>query len=205
MDANTLTLYADASALMKQQRIPPIVCWESDAKILEQWLVMVTVLLGPQERHPAVFELATLLEAVDEVNSCLGAQSGAQQDMPDALVRLIQTDFNERFQQFFTSHLPVRWSHLTSLIRTLTTGHFRPGTVTMPGGFRINVLTALTPYRETAPPHRAPAQRGGDDHTTTSHVAGQNPNPLPHLQVGPGFRLRQAMEQATSVTGTPVP
>ena len=61
LDANTLTLYADAAVLMKQQRIPPIVRWEAAEKMLEQWLVVVTVLLGPQERHPAVFELDTLL------------------------------------------------------------------------------------------------------------------------------------------------
>ena len=36
--------------------------------MLDQWLVMVTVLLGPQERHPEVFELETLLEAAEEVN-----------------------------------------------------------------------------------------------------------------------------------------
>ena len=77
LDANTLTSYADAATLMKQQRIPPIVGWEAAAKMLEQWLVVVTVLLGPQERHPAVFELATLLEAADEVNSRLRAQAGA--------------------------------------------------------------------------------------------------------------------------------
>ena len=74
---------------MKQQRILPIVGWEAAAKMLEQWLVVVTLLLGPQERHPSVFELATLLEAADKVNSRLRAQAAAQQDMPVALVRLI--------------------------------------------------------------------------------------------------------------------
>ena len=103
LDANTLTSYGDASELMKQQRIPPIVGWEAAAKILKQWLVVVTVLLGPQERHQAVFELATLLEAADEVKSCIRAQAGAQQDIPPALVRLIQTEFKESFRQFFTS------------------------------------------------------------------------------------------------------
>ena len=48
LDANTLTSYADAAALMKQQRIPPLVGWETAAKMLKQWLVVVTVLLGPQ-------------------------------------------------------------------------------------------------------------------------------------------------------------
>ena len=55
--------------------------------MLEQWLVVVTVLLGPPERHPAVLELATLLEAANEVNSLLRAQAGAQQDMPATLVK----------------------------------------------------------------------------------------------------------------------
>ena len=86
LDANTMTSYADAAALIKQQCIPPIVGWEAAAKILEQWLIVVTVLLGTQERHPAVFELATLLEAVDEVNACLRAQATVQQDIPAALV-----------------------------------------------------------------------------------------------------------------------
>ena len=66
-------------------------------KMLEQWLVMVTVLLGPQERHPTVIELATLLEAADEVNSRLRFQAASKPDMPTDLVRIIQTDFNESF------------------------------------------------------------------------------------------------------------
>ena len=103
--------------------------------MLEQWLIVVKVLLGPEEHHPAVFELSKLLEASNEVNSRLRAQVGAQQDIPAALVRLIQTEFNKSFRQVFTSHLPVHWPHLNPLIRTLTTGHFHPDTVTMPGGF----------------------------------------------------------------------
>ena len=48
LDANTMTSYADAAALMKQQRIPPIVGWEAASKMLEQWLVVVMVLLVQQ-------------------------------------------------------------------------------------------------------------------------------------------------------------
>ena len=59
---------------MKQQRIPPNVGWGAAANMLEQWLVVVMVLLGPQERHPSVFKLATLLEGADEVNSRLQSQ-----------------------------------------------------------------------------------------------------------------------------------
>ena len=71
LEANTMTSYMDAAALMKQQRIPPIFGWEAAENILEQWLLVVTVLLGPQERLPAVFEIVTLLEAADKVNSRL--------------------------------------------------------------------------------------------------------------------------------------
>ena len=55
LNANNLTSYVDAAALMKQQRIPPIIGCEAAAKMLEQWLIMVTFLLGPRERHPALF------------------------------------------------------------------------------------------------------------------------------------------------------
>ena len=129
----------------------------------------------------------------------------AREDLSEALVRLVQTEFNKSFRQAFTSHLPVRCPHLTPLIRTLTTGHFRPDTVTIPSGFRLNFPTAPPSYRSAAPQNRAPAQQGGDKHTATSQVAVQNPNPLLHLQVGPGFRLRQSMEQSNVTTRSPVP
>ena len=148
---------------MKQECIPPIVGWEAAAKMLQQWLVIVTFLLGPKERHPALFELATLLEAAEEVNSRLRAKAAVQKDMPAALIRLIQTDFNETFCQVFTSHLPVCWPHFTPLIRTLTTGHFHPDIVTMMGGFRQNQPTDIVPYRRTAPSqNKSTAQRRGD-------------------------------------------
>ena len=113
LDANTMTSYTNTVALMKQQRIPPIFIWEAEAKMLEQWLVLITVLLGPQERHPAVFDLKTLLGSAEEVNSLLRAQAEVQQDTPAALVRLVQTKLNNIFRQVFASHLLVRWPHFT--------------------------------------------------------------------------------------------
>ena len=147
---------------MKKQRIPPIVGWEAAEKILKQWLVVVTVLLGPQERHPAMFELVTLLEAADEVNSRLQSQAAVQKDMLASLVQLIQTEFNESLRQVFTSQLPVHWPHFTPLTRTLTTAHFHPDTITMLGGFRHNLPTAITPHCTTDPHYKTPtAQRVG--------------------------------------------
>ena len=86
LDTNTLTSYTNAATLMKQQHIPPIFGWKVATKMLEQCLIMVMVLLGPQERYSAVFELATLLEAANEFNSHLQSQAAVQQDMLAALV-----------------------------------------------------------------------------------------------------------------------
>ena len=71
LDANTMTSCADAAALMKQHHIQHIFGWDATENMLEQCLVVVTVLLGQQERHPSVFELATLLAEAEEVNSRL--------------------------------------------------------------------------------------------------------------------------------------
>ena len=64
----------------EKQCILPIVGWEAAANIMDRWLVVVTVQLRPQELHPAVFELVTLLSATEEVNSRLQAQEEVQQD-----------------------------------------------------------------------------------------------------------------------------
>ena len=111
-----------------------------------------------------MFEITNLLEAADVVNSRLRAQAAVQQDIPAALVQLVQTEFNESFRQVFTSHLPVCWPHFTPLILKLTKGHFPPVTVTMPGGFRTSIINTPTPQRTSAPPLKtqAPAQCRGD-------------------------------------------
>ena len=71
LDANTMNSYANTAALMKQHHIPLIIGWGGTANMLKQWIVVITVLLGPQDRHLEVFELATFLTAADEVNSRL--------------------------------------------------------------------------------------------------------------------------------------
>ena len=49
LDSNLLTSYADTAALMKKQRILKIVGSEGASKMLEQWLVLINVILGPPE------------------------------------------------------------------------------------------------------------------------------------------------------------
>ena len=53
LESNAMTSYANTAALMKKYLILTIVGWEAAAKILDQWLIVVTVLLGLQEHNPA--------------------------------------------------------------------------------------------------------------------------------------------------------
>ena len=96
---------------------------------------------------------------------------------------------------------------LPPLFCTLATGHFHLGTVTMTGGFGHILAISVKTHRSAAPPHKTSttAHLGGEAYTATSKVAVQTPAPLPHLQIGPRFRLRQSMEQAAETKYMPVP
>ena len=73
LDSNMLTSYTNTAVLMIKQQISPIVIWEGAAKTLEQWLMLLDVILGPPELHPAIHELIVLVEAADEVSARLRA------------------------------------------------------------------------------------------------------------------------------------
>ena len=45
-----------------KQNISPIVVWEGAEKMLEQWIVLLGVILGSQELRPVIHELAKLVE-----------------------------------------------------------------------------------------------------------------------------------------------
>ena len=73
LDSNMLTSYTNTAVLMIKQQISPIVIWEGAAKTLEQWLMLLDVILGPPELHHAIHELIVLVEAADEVSARLRA------------------------------------------------------------------------------------------------------------------------------------
>ena len=50
-------------------------------------------------------------------------QEVAGKDLVEALVKLGLNESNKSGRHVFTSHLLLRWTHITPLIRTLTTGH----------------------------------------------------------------------------------
>ena len=124
--------------------------------MIEQWLVLLDVILGPPELHPAVHELSVLVEAAEEVSTRICAQSQHQPGMPAALICLVHTEFNESFRQVFMIPLPVRWPHFAPLVRTLTTGHFRANSVSMTGGFKDH--TPPPPRKRTITKHTSHQQ-----------------------------------------------
>ena len=47
LDSNTITSYANIAALMMKHRILPIFGWKGASNILEQWIVLIGVILVP--------------------------------------------------------------------------------------------------------------------------------------------------------------
>ena len=97
LDSNMLTSYFDTTALMTKEHIAPIIGWERAANMLEQWLVLIDVILGPPEPHPAIYKLSVLVEVADNVSARLHAQAHHQPDMPEMLIHLVQTELKESF------------------------------------------------------------------------------------------------------------
>ena len=108
LESKTLMSYNDTAARMTKQRISPIMGWEGAANMLEQWLVLLHIILGLPELHPSVHKLSVLVNTAGEVSACLRTQAHQKPDMPAALIHIVQTEFNESFRQFFVSPLPVR-------------------------------------------------------------------------------------------------
>ena len=210
LESNTLTSYADTVALMTKQRIYPIMGWEGASKILNQWIVLLDLILGPPDLHPEVHDLSVLVDTAKEVSARLRAQSHQQPDTLSALIHLIQTEFNESFRQVFVIPLPVRWSHFAPLVRNLTTGHFRASSVSIPGGFKdLKSPPQKTRHQQQGNPAPPAAPRTGDSRCSIGarpvQVQEHNPAPNPQLQVGPGFNLRLVMDMAAGSFGYPVP
>ena len=129
LDSNTLTSYSDTTALMTKEHIAPIIGWEGAVNMLEQWLVLLDVILGPPEPHPAIYKLSVLVEAADKISARLHAQAHHQPGMPATLIHLIQTELNKSFWKVFMRPLTVCWPHFVPPVWTLTTGQFRENLV----------------------------------------------------------------------------
>ena len=166
--------------------------------------------MGPPDEPLAVHEILMIIEATSEVIACLRAQACHQPSMSVALIRPIQTEFNESLGKVFISTIPVRWPQLTMLMRTLATGNFRPESVVMTREFhgigRQPIERLGKKLREN---HQESGGGGGRASQKTPKTAWQkavhDPAPIQSLHVGTGFKLRLVMDMAKDMTITAVP
>ena len=97
LEINMLTIHSDTTNLLQRQRIVSIVRCEEDKKIMQQWSVLLDVILGPLETHPTIYELTRLIDVAKEVNYRLQAQVKIKKNIPEDLIRLIKDDLDESF------------------------------------------------------------------------------------------------------------
>ena len=76
--------------------------------------------------HPGTYKVPGILGETTWVGARLRAQSHRQPTFPTALLRMIQTEFNESFCQALEHHQRVRWLEFDQLRSSLDTVNFRP-------------------------------------------------------------------------------
>ena len=64
---------------------------------MEVWAVICVIFLGDEANNPETFEIFWLIEETEGVSLHLHTQAQQQPAFPATLMRLIQTEFNERF------------------------------------------------------------------------------------------------------------
>ena len=123
-------------------------------------------------------------------------------------LRLIQTDFNKIFGQFFTISLPVRWLQLVTLTRTLIIGHSRPENTPMMVILRYMTRKTQGQTRKAFPAPASVALDGGETRSSTQDThqeSVENTAPIVQLQVGPSFKIMFAMYMAEEMRVDSIP
>ena len=162
----------------------------------------MTVILRSGRSHPAAYELIMFIDASDEVNVRLRTQARYQPSMPEDLMQLIKTDFNESCRKVFTSALSVMMTRLEMFTRTLASWNFLPERVVLPRVFQDQPQVTTEHLGKRVPTVHQYMVGGGS--TITGRLSQEtvaNPAPIPEMQVRPGFKLRLAMDMAKTMTG----
>ena len=75
LDRSTTTMYADTYTLLQRHKVAPIKGWEKEKSMLKKWEVFLAFMWVPTQKHPSVYEIMLLIDAEEEVNERLQAQS----------------------------------------------------------------------------------------------------------------------------------
>ena len=182
LETNTMTSYVDTAVLINKQRAPPHHRLGSGSKYAGT--------LDCHHHRPPRTTRAPL-SGLRSVKYPQGHRRGklapttpnnVQQDIPAAPIIILYTEFKERLQKVLASQPLVNWPHFTPLIWTLTPGHFHPGTVTMPKGFRPIILKKPAPLREIStppPPSKNSSTERGGNHCPITPGSGIESHPSP--------------------------
>ena len=89
LESRMRTTYADTNSMIQHQKVAPIIGWEAIINMLEQWTLLLTVILVPGRSNPEVYKLTMLINASEEVNVRRQAQARYQHSMPATLVLIV--------------------------------------------------------------------------------------------------------------------
>ena len=60
--SSTLITYTDTTSLLQCQKVDTIIIWEAAVNMLDQWAVLLMVILGEGILHPTVYYLTMLID-----------------------------------------------------------------------------------------------------------------------------------------------
>ena len=123
LGVGTLTSFVYTILLMGNQKFSPIAAWYKTASQLEAWAVFYTVFLGDNGFHPTTYEIFLLPEETSRVIPGLRVQARQKPTFSDAILCLIQQEFNKIFRQVLGGRQRVRWPNLEILRMALATGN----------------------------------------------------------------------------------
>ena len=206
-----LTSFAEMILLMGKKKVAPIASWEEVVSQLEAWAMFCTLFLGDDGVHPVTYDMLLFQEETSGVSPRLQEQDRQKPTLPSALLRFIQQELNDSFRQAL-DRKQREVKTFKSLQRVLATRDFRPELVALPG--------RLTPLDSTQPPPAAPHCQELESHLPAAGTppppnhqthgrrinqdAEQNYHPAPQIHIGPGFRIRMALDKAAA-SGVSIP
>ena len=135
VDSNMLTSYDNMASLFQFYHISSILLWEAAAKTLEQWDVLLSIILVPLDTHLDVYKLVVIIKATKHVSVSLQVKTQYQKCTPEDLIELTHTDFNRRICKISTSLLLVRCPNLAKLAKILALSHFCTISMLIPDGY----------------------------------------------------------------------
>mmetsp|Transcript_50719 Transcript_50719/g.152753 ORF Transcript_50719/g.152753 Transcript_50719/m.152753 type:complete len:351 (-) Transcript_50719:1150-2202(-) len=167
--------YNDVARIFAQAKVPTIPTWAQSTIVMEHWRVLCHLFLG-RKMHPGIAQMENFLATTDSLKVTLGKQAKSSLSLGTAVIRVLQTEYNESFCQYLWGTGPVIWPDLAKLNRGLATGKFKPEQVSLP-----------FPWRSSSHPPPSPTHQPRTNPAAAPTLAAPWPVPMqPTRQWTPG-------------------